>query len=234
MSDIFINNYTGQRATIRGTSIIKPGQDMDNNAFLKILSAELSNLDTMGNNDSTQYVTQLAQFASMEQMTNLNSTMSDSAAYGLVGKGVTLNQYDSKGAPYTGVVQAVTSSYGSYTLSVEVNVDGKNEYKDFSIDNILTVLEVPDYSIPPLNSMNGNMSMLLASSFIGKHVELSEQNEDKENITGKVLSVAKKDGVVMVKLKVDGTDETKEYAYDKVINVSETPLKENDIETDSE
>ena len=234
MSDIFINNYTGQRATNRGTSIIKPGQDMDKNAFLKILSAELSNLDPMGNNDSTQYVTQLAQFASMEQMTNLNSTMSDSAAYGLVGRGVTLNQYDSKGAPYTGVVHAVTSSNGSYTLSVEVNVDGKNEYKDFSIDNILTVLEVPDYSIPPLNSMNGNMSMLLASSFIGKHVELSEQNEDKENITGKVLSVAKKDGVVMVKLKVDGTDETKEYAYDKVINVSETPLKENDIETDSE
>ena len=56
MSDISIYSYNGERATDRGTKIIKPGEDMDKNAFLKILSAELSNLDPMGDNDSTQYL----------------------------------------------------------------------------------------------------------------------------------------------------------------------------------
>ncbi|MDI9219152.1 flagellar biosynthesis protein FlgD, partial [Clostridium tertium] len=47
MSNV-INSYTGARATDRGTQIVKPGQDMDKNAFLTILSAELSNMDPMG------------------------------------------------------------------------------------------------------------------------------------------------------------------------------------------
>ena len=74
-----IYNYTGATATDRGTQIVKSGEDMDKNAFLTILSAELSNMDPMGDNDSTQYITQMAQFVSMEQMSNLNTTMSSYA-----------------------------------------------------------------------------------------------------------------------------------------------------------
>ena len=103
MADININNYTGARATDKGTKIMKPGQDMDKNAFLKILSAELSNMDPMGDNDSTKYVTQMAQFSSMEQMNNLNTTMTNYTAHDLVGKGVTMKAVDNEGKPYTGV-----------------------------------------------------------------------------------------------------------------------------------
>jgi flagellar basal-body rod modification protein FlgD len=220
MSDIYVNSYTGERATSRGTRIIKAGEDMDKNAFLKILSAELSNLDPTANNDSTQYVTQMAQFSSMEQMTNLNNTMSNSAAYNLVGKAVTVNSYDSQGVPYTGVVQGVSGTNGNYTLSVQVNENGENVYKDFPLNSIMTVLQVPDYSIPPLNSMNGNIAMMVSSSYIGKYVELSEANEAGSNYTGKVLGVSKKNGEVFVKVKIDGSDEIKEFTYDKIFKVS--------------
>ena len=98
-----IYNYTGATATDRGTSIVKAGSDMDKNAFLTILAAELSNMDPTGDNDSTQYVTQMAQFASMEQMTNLNNTMTSFSYNSLVGKGVTLKTTDSEGVNYTGV-----------------------------------------------------------------------------------------------------------------------------------
>lgn len=219
MADISVNNYTGARATDKGTPIIKPGQDMDKNAFLKILSAELSNMDPMGENDSTAYVTQMAQFATMEQMTNLNNTMSGYAAHDLVGKGVTMKAVDPEGKPYTGVVKGVTTTAGKTTISVEVNVNGKNEFKDFDMADILTVLDVPDYSLPSINNMNGNMSFLVATSFIGKHVELNEKDEDKNNIKGTVLGVVKDDGVVKVRVKIDGTDEIKEFTYDKVIKV---------------
>lgn len=220
MSDIYVNSYTGERATSRGTRIIKAGEDMDKNAFLKILSAELSNLDPTANNDSTQYVTQMAQFTSMEQMTNLNNTMSNSAAYGLVGKGVTVNAYDSQGVPYTGVVQGVSGTNGNYTLSIQVSEDGVNVYKDFPLSSIMTVLEVPDYSIPPLNSMNGNIAMMVSSSYIGKNVELNETNEAGSNYTGQVVGVSKSNGEVYVKVKVDETGEIKEFTYDKISKVS--------------
>ena len=219
MSNV-INSYTGTRATDRGTQIVKPGQDMDKNAFLAILAAELSNMDPMGNNDSTQYVTQMAQFASMEQMTNLNSTMSSYAHNSMVGKGVTLKSVDSEGKPYTGIVKSVTSTSAKTTISVEVNENGTNTYKDFDITDVLTVLDVPDYSLPSINNINGNMSFLVASSFIGKHVELNEKDTSENNITGEVLGVLKDQGVVKVRIKLHDSDEIKEFTYDKIIKAS--------------
>lgn len=217
-----IYTYTGATATDRGTKIMKAGQDMDKNAFLTILSAELSNMDPMGNNDSTQYITQMAQFASMEQMTNLNNTMTSYAHNSLVGKGVTLKSVDSDGVNYSGVVKAVTSTSSKSTISVEVNENGSNVYKDFDISDVLTILDVPDYSLPTINNINGNMSFLAASSFIGKHVELSEKNSDGNNVTGEVLGVVKDEGVVKIRVKLHDSEEVQEYTYDKLIKAANT------------
>lgn len=219
MSNV-INSYTGARATDRGTQVVKPGQEMDKNAFLTILAAELSNMDPMGNNDSTQYITQMAQFASMEQMTNLNTTMSSYANNSLVGKGVTLKSVDSNGVNYTGIVKSVTTNSSKTTIAVEVNEDGTNTYKDFDISDVLTVLDVPDYSLPSINNINGNMSFLVASSFIGKHVELNEKGSNDKNKTGEVLGVVKDQGVVKVRVKLHDSDEIQEFTYDKIIKAS--------------
>lgn len=215
-----VNSYNGSRATDRGTTIMKPGSDMNKDAFLKILAAELSNLDPTGDNDSTQYVTQMAQFASMEQMTNLNDTMVKYSSHDLVGKGVTMRIMNSEGQPYTGVVKSVTVQNGSTTISVEVSEGGKNVYKEFDSKDILTVLDVPDYSLPVINNMNGNMQLLIASSFINKHVEINEKGEDGEFLKGVVLGVIKDDGYVKVRVKLDGSDEIKEYTYDKITKLS--------------
>ena len=221
MSNV-INSYTGARATDRGTRIVKSGEEMDKNAFLTILAAELSNMDPMGNNDSTQYVTQMAQFASMEQMTNLNTTMSNYANNSLVGKGVTLKGTDSQGLNYTGVVKAVTSTSSKTSVSVEVNENGTNTYKDFDISDVLTVLDVADYSLPAINNINGNMSFLVASSFIGKHVEINEKDASEKNKTGEVLGVVKDQGVVKVRIKLHDSDEIQEFTYDKIVKASNT------------
>jgi len=92
MASISAIGYNGSAtATDRGTKIVKAGSDLNKNSFLKILAAELSNQDPTANVDSTQYISQMAQFTSMEQMANLNSTMSSFANNSLVGKGVTTN-----------------------------------------------------------------------------------------------------------------------------------------------
>ncbi len=215
-----IGFYGTSTATDRGTKIVKAGSELDKNSFLKILSAELSNQDPTADVDSTKYISQMAQFTSMEQMANLNSTMSGFASNSLVGKGVTVSVLDSEGNPYTGVVDAVTTINGKTALSVTVNEKGTNVEKTFDLSNVVSVVNVPDYSIPVLNSMNGNMSFLLASSFIDKNVELTEKNSDDKFITGTVTGVLKENGVVNIKLKVDGTGEELTVSVDKISKVN--------------
>ena len=73
-------NVATSGTTTKGTKIVtSTGGSMDKTAFLKILASELSNLDPTQNQDSSAYVTQMAQFASVEQMSNLNETMTKSS-----------------------------------------------------------------------------------------------------------------------------------------------------------
>lgn len=217
--------HTGNRLTDKGTPIVKPGEDMNKNAFMNILAAELANQDPTQQVDSTAYVSQMAQFAAMEQMTNLNETMSEFAAHSIVGKGVTLKALDINGQAITGVVKAVTNQNGKATISVEISENGKNTYKDYQFSDIITVLDVPDYSVPPLTNINGNMSFLVASSFIGKNIEFNEKvtGEDGKVNTiksqGEVISVYKENGEIKMKIKnKDG--EYKSIFYTEVNRVA--------------
>jgi flagellar basal-body rod modification protein FlgD len=90
--DKVANTYNS--ATDKGTKIVKKGSELDKNAFLKILTAQLKYQDPSNPADSTQFVSQMAQFTSLEQMTNLNTTMTFQSANSLVGKTVALNSYD--------------------------------------------------------------------------------------------------------------------------------------------
>jgi flagellar basal-body rod modification protein FlgD len=51
--------------------------DVDYNAFLKLLVAELKNQDPTEPMDSTQYVTQLATFSNVEQGIQINNKLDD-------------------------------------------------------------------------------------------------------------------------------------------------------------
>lgn len=225
----------GNRATDRGTPITKPGEDMDKHAFLKILSAQLRNQDPLAaDQDSTQYVTQMAQFTSMEQMQNLNNTMTNYSNQSLVGKGVSVDVLDGDGNPYTGIVKAVNNSGGTTTISMEVNEGGKNVYKEFDINSVKTVLGVPDYSLPVINNVNGNMSFLLASSFIGKEVELTEKDSSDKNYVGTVTSAFKEDGLIKVKVKLKDSDEEISVTIDKINKIGEIEKKENEDSSEEE
>lgn len=58
----------------------KANGQLDKNAFLYILTTELSNQDPMNTKDNTEYIAQLAQFSSLEQMQNLNTSISQMLA----------------------------------------------------------------------------------------------------------------------------------------------------------
>lgn len=151
------SNTVGKQTTSRGTLITKQNNEFDEKSFLKIMTAQMKNMDPSSSQDNTQYVTQMAQFATMQQMNALNSTMRTSSYQGLIGKGVTVDVSDVNGDPYTGIVRGVTKENNEWYLSVEVEEKGKKIYKVFDASTLKSVLGTSDYT---------NQNMLLNSDFM--------------------------------------------------------------------
>lgn len=68
-------------ATSTATSTSTAKNALGKDAFMQMLIAQLKNQDPLNPMDGTQFVAQLAQFSSLEQLTNLNTTMGSLPAY---------------------------------------------------------------------------------------------------------------------------------------------------------
>ena len=104
-------------------------------SFLKILASELQNQDPTEPVSNTEYVAQLAQFNSLQQMSSLNGSMSKFQAYSLIGMEVSYSATDSTGKSIsgTGIAKSVVTSGND----VYVMVDG-NKIKLSSITKVET------------------------------------------------------------------------------------------------
>lgn len=233
-----ITSISNTGTTDRGTQIVTTsGGSMDKTAFLKILAAELSNLDPTQDQDSTAYVTQMAQFAGIEQMNNLNSTMTKSSYESLVGKGVVMTDTDSNGIGYTGIIKGVTTdSNGTTYLTVLVSEDGSNVYKTFKASNIESIIDTNETTSSAITSTALNTDFLTASALKDKDVVLSTTDDDGKavKVTGTINSVFIDNGVVKIRVTTDdGT--IKEYPYSLITQAGDLNLSaDNDDESTTE
>jgi flagellar basal-body rod modification protein FlgD len=208
--------------TDRGTKIVKPGEDMDKNAFLKILVAEMSHQDPTQPQDSTAQVTQLAQFASMEQTNNLNTNMSQYAANALLGKTVLLNASDTSGKQYSGTVCDVTKAGSNITVGVQVKEGSSYKILDVNLDDIETTVDTPNTN---MNSISSATNILTAASLIGKSLEYTETQKDADGkdtdvtLKGKVKSVIKDGTTLKLQVENSETQEVKSISIDKITKI---------------
>lgn len=100
--------------------------EMGKDQFLSILVAQLQNQDPMNPMNDTEFIAQMAQFTSVEQLMNMSGELAlirqnIGTASSLIGKTVTWNQFDSNGkvVQMSGVVDSIISQDG--LLYVEVN-----------------------------------------------------------------------------------------------------------------
>jgi flagellar basal-body rod modification protein FlgD len=96
------------------------GQD----AFLKLLVAQMQHQDPLAPTDSSQMMSQMAQFTSVEQLTNLSTSMTAlqmnqdfSGSVALIGRSVTYQKADHTQA--TGTVSAVAAGKDGAILTVD-------------------------------------------------------------------------------------------------------------------
>ena len=87
-------------------------QELGKDDFLKLLLTQLSNQDPTSPMENTEFIAQMAQFSSLEQMTNMSTEFAKLAnmpnsneAVSLLGKNVTISTGDTS---VNGVVEAVT------------------------------------------------------------------------------------------------------------------------------
>lgn len=211
------NVSSSSGAAQSGTSGTKKSKDLDKNAFLKILAAELSNQDPTNASSGTEFVAQMAQFSSLEQMQNLNSTMKFSSMSGLVGKKVVLDSTDADGNLYNGVVKDVSRDGDSVNLDVAVGTEKDKEgnlvdtIKEFSSDDVYGIID---------NTTQDDDKLLSASHLIGSTVVLSDKDEKNNAYQGVVKAISKDAEGIKVTVLYDTTNnKTKDFTLDKIVNV---------------
>lgn len=124
---------TDSGKTAKGTKIVRDTSNtLGEDAFVKILMAELAHQDPTSQQDSTQYIAQMAQFSAVQEMTNLNKTMTFYGASSLMGRYVVLNSIDSNGDPYQGHVEKVEKNGDNINVYVQLvsGKDGKPVYQE--------------------------------------------------------------------------------------------------------
>ena len=143
--------------------------------FLKLLITQLRYQDPMEPMEDKDFIAQMAQFTSLEQMKNLNTTMQMSQASGLIGKVVSWMQ----GGQLTyGLVNSVQMVNGEAKLIIGDNTS-------VGLNQVTSVTEIPiDYT-------TGQMTQ--ASTLIGKTVGWIAK--DGKEVFGVVDSVRLVDGV---------------------------------------
>lgn len=111
--------------------------ELDKNAFLNLLIAQLKNQDPLNPMKDQEFIAQLATFSSLEQVSNMNKNMEKSFSMGLLGATIT----DIKGS--VGVVKIVDIDMKGdtvFTLQlIDDNGDLTTTTKDIKFSDIKEV-----------------------------------------------------------------------------------------------
>lgn len=114
----------------------KVGSQLGKEDFLLLLVTQMQYQDPLSPQENTDFVAQLAQFSALEQMSNLNQTVSNNSAYALIGQEVVIHHTSS-----TGDVQEIQGSVEKVTIrngTAYVTVDGQ----DFLYDEVVQVIDM--------------------------------------------------------------------------------------------
>jgi flagellar basal-body rod modification protein FlgD len=83
------NDMPGERVETR-----KPGGELDKDAFLKLLVTQLQHQDPLNPTEDKEFISQMAQLTTAEQMKNMSRAFAHTQAYNLMGLTVKTSAFD--------------------------------------------------------------------------------------------------------------------------------------------
>jgi flagellar basal-body rod modification protein FlgD len=129
MSTTGVNGTTGTTLTPT-TTAGAPASGLGEGDFLQLMMDQLKNQDPLSPSDPTQYLSELAQFSSLEQQTSIATSSASQATQSSVSSALALlghsvSYIDSSGAAGTGTVSKVdftTTSAPTLTIGSDTGV----------------------------------------------------------------------------------------------------------------
>lgn len=195
--DLYYSNY---KKPVKQTGNSELGKD----AFLQLLITQLANQDPTNPMDDREFIAQMAQFSSLEQMQNMTKAMESLLASqqqtqlmsytSFVGKEVKWHEFteelDEKGKPIPaegqGVIQSLKFVDGDVVFVLD---DGK----EINPGNISAILGGKETSAGDGSMIDKEPPLVQASMLIGKNVTYKDGEQEAQ---GRIVSVSDKDGMI--------------------------------------
>jgi flagellar basal-body rod modification protein FlgD len=165
--------------------------------FLNLMVTQLKYQDPLQPTDDKEFIGQMAQFSALEQMQNMNTSLSNSQAFSLIGKHVTANTVDKKTAE-TKVTEGEVTSVKVKSGKSYVVVNGE----DIAVDKIVNVSD----SARTIMSASNIANYTNLIGFNAKGAVYDATNGQIVGVNSKVTSIARgayEDYAVMDGVKVE-------------------------------
>lgn len=141
--------------TENGTLVYDSATKADSDLFLKLLVAQMTNQDPFNSQDPTQYITQLAQFNTLEQMMAMNDSLdylaavnnamlvnnAVGAASALIGKNVEVSIENEAGELEDITGQVKSASIKDGIVYLEIQLPDSDEIKEVPYNSLTKVTE---------------------------------------------------------------------------------------------
>lgn len=190
MNKITSNMYLAQKPDERKTGNSQLGKD----EFLKILMAQLQNQDPTNPMKDNEFIAQMAQFSSLEQMTNMTTAFEKFASGQQQTQLIQYNTFVGKQVKWHELTEELDAdnkpvvNEGLGSIKSVKFVDGSVEFTltDGKVINPGNISEV-------LSSGATTNNLVEASMLIGKTIGYTDGDTEK---SGEVVSVSNKDGKI--------------------------------------
>ena len=121
-----------QPSKVRGSS------ELGKEEFMKLLTTQMQYQDPLNPQSDQDFIAQLAQFSSLEQMQNLNSTFNNTSAYSLIDKYVEIEHSEANGENRS--AEGIVDSVKINKNGAQVVIDGES----FDVEDIYKVSSPTD------------------------------------------------------------------------------------------
>lgn len=133
-----LDDLTYKNLESENVSKVRGSSELGKEEFMKLLTTQMQYQDPLNPQSDQEFIAQLAEFSSLEQMQNLNSTFNNTSAYSLIDKYVEIEHSEANGE--TKSAEGIVDSVKINKNGAQVVIDGQS----FDVEDVYKVSSPTD------------------------------------------------------------------------------------------